>query len=239
MSALQNRTNTTKDYEIYSTLKIISSFKTRGIEVTLVWVPAHVGVPGNEKADQLAKAATRAPTEELYIPGNLQDARRVIASRVQILWQQRWDNSTESRHYKSIVSKVSSKSQFESVNRSKEKLISRFRLGKCALNRYLFIIGKHPTGKCTRCPEEDETPIHFLMECPAQAGLREKLKTGSITKCCKCSSKMSSLRLSSFNRFVVIFYNPTSDTNVRFRQKRLLIIQADNSGTRIRIASAI
>ena len=46
------------DRNINKTLTIISEIQESGRKVTLVWVPAHVGIPGNEKADALAKAAT-------------------------------------------------------------------------------------------------------------------------------------------------------------------------------------
>ena len=46
------------DRNINKTLAIISELQESGRKVTLVWIPAHVGIPGNEKADALAKAAT-------------------------------------------------------------------------------------------------------------------------------------------------------------------------------------
>src|SRR6218665_3711543 len=48
--------------------------------------------------------------------------------------------------------------------RSKERLITRLRLGHCRLNHYLFKIGQHPTGKCEHCNTQ-ETIKHFLFEC--------------------------------------------------------------------------
>ena len=38
--------------------------KLQGTNVTLYWIPAHAKIEGNEKADKLAKAATRENSEE-------------------------------------------------------------------------------------------------------------------------------------------------------------------------------
>ena len=48
--------------------------------------------------------------------------------------------------------------------RSKERLITRLRLGHCSLNHYLFKIGQHPTGECEHCNTQ-KTITHFLFEC--------------------------------------------------------------------------
>ena len=42
---------------IYETLLVIRDVKRRGIEISFLWVPAHVGIRSNEKADKLAKKA--------------------------------------------------------------------------------------------------------------------------------------------------------------------------------------
>ena len=39
--------------------KVLDKYQQEGIEVALLYVPAHVGVYGNERADRLAKAAAR------------------------------------------------------------------------------------------------------------------------------------------------------------------------------------
>ena len=87
-----------------------------------------------------------------------------------------------SLHYKTVEKLVSTKSKFQCVSWKKEALIFRLRLGKCALNRCLFLMKRHRNGKCEVCTQEDETVRHFIMECPAQSVLREKisLKTNLI-----------------------------------------------------------
>ena len=54
---LEESNNAYNDPDVYRILSTISEFQERGKEVTLVWVPAHVGIPGNEQADALEKAA--------------------------------------------------------------------------------------------------------------------------------------------------------------------------------------
>ena len=39
--------------------KVLDEYQQEGIEVALLYVPAHVGVHGNDRADRLTKAAVR------------------------------------------------------------------------------------------------------------------------------------------------------------------------------------
>ncbi len=47
-------------------------------------------------------------------------------------------------------------------NKRKEQvIINRLRIGHCKLNKTLHVMGKHPTGLCDECQEE-ETIKHIL-----------------------------------------------------------------------------
>ena len=66
LSSLMNLEESNNAYnpDVYRILSTISELQEKGKEVTQVWVPAHVGIPGNEQADALAKAATTKDTTE-------------------------------------------------------------------------------------------------------------------------------------------------------------------------------
>ena len=68
--------------------KVLDEYQQEGIEVALLYVPAHVGVHGNERADRLAKAAVRRArrnaslTAEQIEERNLDNMADDIVSRV-------------------------------------------------------------------------------------------------------------------------------------------------------------
>ena len=95
---LEERNNAYNDPDVYRILSIISELQEKGKEVTLVWVPAHVGIPGNEQADALAKAATTKDTTECWIPATIKDVKRIIDQNVLQQWQTIWsDGKTKKR----------------------------------------------------------------------------------------------------------------------------------------------
>ena len=172
---LEESNNAYNDPDVYRILSTFSELQEKGKEVTLVWVPAHVGIPRNEQADALAKAATTKDTTECWIPATIKDVKRIIDQNV-LQWQTRWKDKEE-KHYKLVEKRVSVKSKFQCASRKKETLISKLRLGKCALNlnlNALFKMKRHADSKCQTCPQEDETVQHFLMECPTNQAWEEQ-----------------------------------------------------------------
>ena len=172
---LEESNNAYNDPDVYRILSTISELQEKGKEVTQVWIPAHVGIPGNDEGEALAKAATTKDTTDCWIPATIKDVKRIIDQNVLQQWQTRWEDKEE-KHYKLVEKRVSVKSKFQCASRKKETLISKLRLGKCALNRRLFKMKRHADGKCQTCPQEDETVQHFLMECPPQSSLRRAIR---------------------------------------------------------------
>ena len=59
-----------------SILERVREADRRGIAVTIVWVPSHVGLTGNESADRAAKAAALdTPGQLTLLPANDLSAR--------------------------------------------------------------------------------------------------------------------------------------------------------------------
>ena len=43
------------DHFVKEIVKVLSSLFEKSFRISLVWLPAHCGIPGNEQADHLAK----------------------------------------------------------------------------------------------------------------------------------------------------------------------------------------
>jgi ribonuclease HI len=141
------------------------------ITTEIIWIPSHVGIQANEKADRLAKmaAAQETPPED-RIP-NKTDRKQQIIDYINSQWQAIYNDKPTGRHYKTIEPTVSRKIKYSDNNRHKETTITRFRLGKCCLNAYLHEIHCHPTGLCEHC-QVPETIQHFLIDCKNSPTLR-------------------------------------------------------------------
>ena len=61
-----------------------------GVQLTVAWCPSHVGVPGNEAADRLAKAGLKAEPDARYTFVSLSHLRRKARAQHVQLWKQLW-----------------------------------------------------------------------------------------------------------------------------------------------------
>lgn len=156
--------------EIYYTLYKIQN---KGIVTSIVWIPSHVGIKGNEEADKIARKYNGE--EILYKKEtNKKELYKEIDKMAIEIWQDRWDNAEKGKFYYQINNKVKEKVDFHNQNRKKETTLSRFRYGKNWLNATKFIIGKSTTENCEVCLIK-ETTEHFLLECPKNIDLTLKL----------------------------------------------------------------
>lgn len=79
----------------------VKSWLQRGKNVSVQWVPSHMGIIGNEKADQEAKRyAAIPPTPMTLGVQTLAHACRAIRERKDQAWQKEWENKGTSQSIK-------------------------------------------------------------------------------------------------------------------------------------------
>jgi len=110
------------------------------------------------------------PTTQEY-----REARSTYRDHFLRKWQSEWTSSDTGSDYRAIEPDVSLTRKFADPSRRKEVTITRLRLGHCCLNAQLKLWGRHDSGNCDEC-DAPETVRHFLLECPAQAGLQDQLQ---------------------------------------------------------------
>ena len=160
---------------LYEVLQSVTGIVVKGCEIKFLWVPAHVGVKGNESADKMAKKAIKKLAVEMNVKISKSEVKSMIWERVNVLWQEKWNNEVKGRHLYCIQNSIGTK-KVMSGDRRKEIVLTRLRLGHSALNKSLHIIGKHQSGFCEVCHQEDETIEHVLQRCRRYDTERETMR---------------------------------------------------------------
>ncbi|KAJ8010139.1 hypothetical protein DPEC_G00071880 [Dallia pectoralis] len=71
---------------------------SKGCQVRFSWVPAHVGVVGNEAVDRVAKKALREEVVTLEVKWSKREAKSMIWAKMMERWQVQWDEELKGRH---------------------------------------------------------------------------------------------------------------------------------------------
>lgn len=158
---------------LYRIHDILFQLHSRDVCVQFVWVPAHVGVDGNEEADILAKQAMKSVIVNIAVPLSKNEAKSIIRDKVIGMWQEQWDDGDTGRHLYNIQQLVGGSRSWNGSRRV-GAVMTRLRIGHSGLNKSLFKIGKHPTGACEFCGEP-ETTHHVLLECDRYDEERRRL----------------------------------------------------------------
>ena len=153
---------------------VFSSLKWNGIPVCFVWVPSHCGIHGNEGADVVAKKATRHTEINIPVKMSLAEVKSVIKNDMIVEWQEEWATYPKRSILSEVKPKVNLHHNVVGLGRRDEITIHRLRLGKCSLNFYLFIMGKHNDGLCDSCGVH-ETIKHILITCCKYSSQRKIL----------------------------------------------------------------
>ena len=104
---------------------LITSISHLEQELTFVWIPSHVGIIGNDKADELAKIGTTRQQVEVTSSWELSEELAYIDTYVQQIWQASYSSQSVGSFYREIEPIVSTRIKYQSQSRSKERLMTR------------------------------------------------------------------------------------------------------------------
>ena len=135
----------------------------RGLNIIYEWVPAHVGIVGNEKADTNAKKSLHDSSVGININMNYKELTSIIISFLNKIWQNEWNNKINSHHYNihSLINKPGPTTNSRKTTRT----LTRLRVGVVrGLGDTKFKCRQGTSADCQVCHTKD-TVSHFLLEC--------------------------------------------------------------------------
>ncbi|MDW0237614.1 MAG: reverse transcriptase domain-containing protein, partial [Nitrososphaeraceae archaeon] len=114
--------------------------KLNSNQIRFIWIPSHIDLRGNDRADTLAKEALSIDNINSTKYLESEEMFTLVKHYVVNKWQLEYNNDTRGHFYKSICPIVSTDIKYLEPYRRKEVQISRLRLGVANTNQRLYII---------------------------------------------------------------------------------------------------
>ena len=166
MAALMSLENSVsrKNQLVYDCWRILRTLYDGGYCVIFQWVPSHIGISGNERADGVARDSLQLNYVERFRP-LFSDMSKLLSQKVTISQIDRWETDRRSVKLGEVKENWEYWPWTNCHQRRIEVAMARLRLGHCCLNSHLHKIGVSDTPNCLYCGVE-ETIDHFLRTCP-------------------------------------------------------------------------
>ena len=125
LSGIKAIKNTTKfDYITQRIQESLKKLKDIGKEITFFWIPSHIGIEGNEKADALAKSACELPEPEKSAKVEPKDLRKSFSKITTEVWNNNWKVSRATKLHE-VRSNVFDKTQTKFEHRRDQVTLTR------------------------------------------------------------------------------------------------------------------
>lgn len=157
----------------------IASLAAEGLNIKWFWIKAHVGVPGNERADELAKeAALYNKIAAHYDKCPASYLKKDIRSTTVEIWGRRYLGEDTAGVTKLFLPSVAE--AYKTVKKLRlTPLLTQVLTGHGGFAAYLnrFKCKENPSCDCD--DEKDETIQHLLFECPKNDAARYDLESAT------------------------------------------------------------
>ena len=157
---------------------LIKQHTQQNKHITLNWIPSHIGIEGNDKADTLAKQTNNINQVQLHIQPTLQQIKNKtnkISKKSLVDNVNFWvgNNSLSAKWYR-LTSDLETPIIDRNTPRSLAVIFHRLRLGYKAN----WQITTNTNRPCNHCNLDTQTPlIHYLLQCHHTATFRNNLNT--------------------------------------------------------------
>jgi len=145
-----------------------SQLSNSGKIIILVRIPSHIGIRGNELADEAAKSALNLSMSAMKCPAT--DLYSDVVNHCHRLWQPEWDRCVLNKLHS--VKPLLGYSSLTSLSRQDAVLLRRLRIGHTRLT-HSYLLNRQDQPDCSHCYCA-LTIAHVLLECNHYNAVRQR-----------------------------------------------------------------
>ena len=168
--------------------------------VSFCWIPSHVGISGNERADAAATSALNFPVSDIKIP--YLDLKQRINSHLVNKWQMQWNNVVFNK-LQPIKPSLGDTKLKDIFKRRDELVLHRARLGHTYIT-HCYLLKGEDQPECIPC-QSPLTVEHILLHCIDFSLIRPKYY--SVNSLNELFSTVAPIKMINFLKEINLYNN--------------------------------